>query len=437
MTVARILRDASIAVAVGLASFLAVYWLKDYTFIGDEALGLQDRAYLTRADTEASKIVPPFLLIDLSQADQYRLGYPPVAPRGLLAKLIGLAASGRPRLIVVDADLGWPGPPNEEAELKDALSAVAGKGEPPVLLIRQPFARSDGVAPDVLRPTPYDAIVERSPDIAWASALAPLDADGVTRRYTVAVPACRNGRAVLLAGVQPAACAMLEGQRSAMWLKAADAPACGTPAATPAPFVCGGYQWALDRPSATAEIAYRMRWKLPAGRTRPQTILPGRSIAVEEVETVDALDLARNASSVDPSSQFGGRVVVIGSSAEQVGDLHRTPVGMMPGMLVIANAIRSALELGPVPRSGMWLSLIGTALMSLASFFLWFWIRRVRGVGHLVFKEATAPLVSAFWIFVISVALPSAHIAEFLFPQIVVTLYLVIAAGFEEARHAA
>jgi hypothetical protein len=58
------------AVAIGLATFLLVYAVKDHSFIADEGLGVRDRTYLTRADTRASETVPAKLLeVGLKHSD--------------------------------------------------------------------------------------------------------------------------------------------------------------------------------------------------------------------------------------------------------------------------------------------------------------------------------------------------------------------------------
>ncbi len=367
-----------------------------------------------------------------------------MTPRALLAKLVTLAASGRPKLIVIDIDLGWSGRDGEEAKLRDALGAIAAKGKPATLIVRQPFGRADGPPleehkpgpPDVLRRTPYDTLVAGSRNIQWVSALGPIDGDGVSRRYFVSVPACRSGETLWLPGVQVAACAALGGAINKLRLATPGSKTCradGTPMAgarDASRFPCSGYAWPTAETGATSEIAYSMSWIPPEGRRRPLVGEP----AVEEVEIIDALDLANHSDALDVSAQFKDRTVIFGSSAEHLADLHRTSIGMMPGMLVVANAIRSASEIGPARRSDFWLGAVTVVLMSLATFLLWVAIRRVRGFGHLIFKEAAAPLLSIFWMFAIAIALPEAPVLDFLFPQVILSLYLVVAYAVREAR---
>jgi len=50
------------------------------------------------------------------------------------------------------------------------------------------------------------------------------------------------------------------------------------------------------------------------------------------------------------SNQFDGSIVIIGASHSLSHDRRRTPVGEMPGAMVILNAIKSMLTYGPMPR---------------------------------------------------------------------------------------
>ncbi len=106
----------------------------------------------------------------------------------------------------------------------------------------------------------------------------------------------------------------------------------------------------------------------------------------------------------------------------------------MPGALMIANAVRSAVEHGVESGSDFILGLIGTLVMTCITYALWQTIRRIHGFGHLVFRDAATPILNLAWMFLLSVFLPSAHLLEFLYPQILVTLYLVITQASQEAR---
>jgi hypothetical protein len=87
----------------------------------------------------------------------------------------------------------------------------------------------------------------------------------------------------------------------------------------------------------------------------------------DAIETVSALKVLR----AWPRATFGtsprlpshvGDVVIIGQSSDAVGDFHATPLGNMPGDMVLANAIYSISRHGIVQRAPTILALPLTAL---------------------------------------------------------------------------
>jgi CHASE2 domain-containing sensor protein len=57
------------------------------------------------------------------------------------------------------------------------------------------------------------------------------------------------------------------------------------------------------------------------------------------------------------SGMLAGRVVVIGQSYSDANDVHFTPMGTMPGSVVLINAIDSMARYGLVESTSPWLSL--------------------------------------------------------------------------------
>lgn len=66
-------------------------------------------------------------------------------------------------------------------------------------------------------------------------------------------------------------------------------------------------------------------------------------------ERTDAQDAAR--------SLLEGHIVVIGATHSQAGDLHETPVGMMPGVVIIMNAIHSLQQYPQMSEPPIWMKL--------------------------------------------------------------------------------
>ncbi len=82
-------------------------------------------------------------------------------------------------------------------------------------------------------------------------------------------------------------------------------------------------------------------------------LIPGTSSTLHINST--AGDIEANKSNFLPDLK--GKIVIIGNSSPDMGDIHRTPVGSLPGMYIIGNAINT-LSRGLQPKeSGRWLTI--------------------------------------------------------------------------------
>lgn len=71
---------------------------------------------------------------------------------------------------------------------------------------------------------------------------------------------------------------------------------------------------------------------------------------------------------------YKGKIVVVGNSSPDVGDIHRTPIGDMAGMFVLGNSIYTILAKDQPSPPSIWLSLIIelVVIVAAAYFFLYF-----------------------------------------------------------------
>lgn len=88
-------------------------------------------------------------------------------------------------------------------------------------------------------------------------------------------------------------------------------------------------------------------------------------------------------SSVRPLSSdiASGRVVVIGASYADARDVHRTPIGDMPGALVIANAIKSLALFGQFSLPPTWLQWLLKLLLIVFAALIFLAFRSLLAVG--------------------------------------------------------
>lgn len=434
----RIFDDFLFALTLAVACYVATFLTRDYLFVGDLGLAAQDRVLALQADTQASKRVPPFVLLDIDDDAFASLGYPPSTPFHFLAQAINLVVDGNPRLLVVDVDIGWS-QETEATELKGALQSASAK-HVPVLIVRQPLQTGHHpTATRLLRSTAVDDLVTGSGSVFWTLAVTPVDGDGISRRYSSGGMLCRNGNLVTVPGIQLAGCLALEGEKglAALRLATASQQSCGAQRALQSNTVqCAGWRWPLiGDSSASSRIVYSMRWKLPPRTSRPQVNLPRSRLRVEEVQIVNAVDAVEHAATLNKQASFGDRVVIIGSSAEDAGDNYRTSLGAMPGMLVVANGIRSAVDAGPIySGDGFLWGLAATVAMTLVTVFIWLVVRVLPAFQIPAFKFAAFLSTTILWFTFAGWALAGGQIAEFIFPQYFVAAYLMLASGWREDR---
>lgn len=317
---------------------------------------------------------PAFVFIDIDDATWKSWGSRLVTPRADIATLLARVARSRPLAVALDVDLAYPDGTDGKA-LKDFLEDYKPEW-PPLLLVRSLADDPDGGLPRP-RITDYDGaigqrtvngeLVPARDNVMFTSPLFERDGDGKVRRWKLFAEAC-NGAAPIVVPSMHLAAAMIA--RQAIYgappadedlpLKrmtrslAAFAPANCQP-------VSGGRKGTLDslpldRPieieddDVSKRVIYRVAWKPGEVGLGPIVELPA-AVGGGETQLVE-LRPARLAAPGDPNAALPGlegRIVVIGGSFKSSGDRYNTPLGVMPGSLMIINAIEALTQNG-TPR---------------------------------------------------------------------------------------
>jgi len=295
-----------------------------------------------------------FAFIDADEKTQATWGFHAVTPRGQIARLVDFALRGNPSAVLVDFDLTWRDPDGArgDADLARVLNLhrLSCKNRcVPVLLVRDvaPTARfylagtRDRMA---LAPVPsyLDAVFATSPAVVWGTAGNQQDDDGAVRRWYLWENVCAHeGKALVLPSVSLLGAAAATGTPleavNARLQALADYCAPGgtrrvESAQVQSPFelhLRGGVSVTLSNSGIDRRIFYRLPWTQDADDTNDGgrlIVLPARRIL---------------ANTESDSSLVRGKIVVIGSSASVAGDSEATPLGMMPGSLVLINAMNT------------------------------------------------------------------------------------------------
>jgi hypothetical protein len=298
-----------------------------------------------------------YVFLDIDEPTYRAWGEPFHVPRDRLLALIRHAVDGGAALVVVDIDLSKPGSdPRAAARLKQYLEAYTGPDRPPLLLARFFRAPLDPEGPGFYqeRESFLDEAVAASPRLHWGSPLFVLDRDRLLRRWRLWEPTCRDGAPAVVPSIQLLSVALWRdpdgGADRLDEALAKLAPAdCAQPMdqdSGPATLRVAGLALSTAPSGLGERILYTLPWRLGPGEAYPRT---------PEGSPVLAVRSARPIADEGPpvaSEGLKGRVVVIGSSFADSRDLYHTPLGLMPGAMILINATRSLQthgELEPPP----------------------------------------------------------------------------------------
>jgi hypothetical protein len=263
-----------------------------------------------------------------------------------------LEAVPRPELIVVDIDLSKRGLEDGSRELENYLRAYSEAPNPPLILARTLRVTPAGESDDALpreRPSFLDKVVADSDNVFWASPHYQLDQDYRIRRWLLWQKTRRGEKESVLPSVQLLAMTLLsEGdsgspaQRHDSLVSQLKEAACDTPGQDDAvlEFVRGGRQQQIPLcDSLTSQrLIYTMPYETRAGERRPK-VRGGAPV----LERTPAIQLA-----AQDRARLAGTVTVIGGTYRETRDWYATPMGEMPGAMVVINAIHSLGAHGPL-----------------------------------------------------------------------------------------
>ncbi|MFK8252768.1 CHASE2 domain-containing protein [Ancylobacter terrae] len=359
--IGRLLKPALMAAIVGLFS---VFGLADRIAGFSANLGEKDRIVRWASVLSgATRNAIPVTLIDIDGPTMAALGNPPRAPRDLLAGLIALGAAKRAGGIFLDMDTVRPDTPAGDAALTAFIAGYPADA-PPLALARRLDTLSEGGANRlVAEPSILDAATAGHANILWVTSVSRIDEDRVVRRWELSQTLCEGTGGITLPSPQLAAAAVAGSPPRPL----ADVAAF-TQARTRA--LCAGDgspapAWPRN-PDARAAIPFLIADG--PDLAAPQFIRRGgrdvplfRRVSARTLLTPVGAVVAPRAVADD---LLANRFVIIGSSHAESLDGHLTPIGYLPGALIVANAVATA----PAVLSGRPLGTLGATLVALALF---------------------------------------------------------------------
>ncbi|MFG1381902.1 CHASE2 domain-containing protein [Xanthobacter versatilis] len=357
------------AIIASIIGFFSFFGLADQIAGFSANLGEKDRIVRWSAVLSgATRDAIPVTLIDIDAAALAALGHPQRAPRDLVAGLLSLAAAKQASGIFLDMDTSQQGSPSDDQALLAFISTYP-QNAPPLALARRlgPVDQAGGSEEAVAeQPSILDATVRAHANILWAASISRIDEDRVVRRWELSRTFCTPDGGRTLPSPQLFAAAVASAQPRPLsdvqaFVAARTRAICGpgvatAPAAPPWP----------RNPDQRAAIAFLIADgpDLAAPqfiRRDGRNVLLFRRVSARALMTSTGTVVSARAVADD---LLRDRFVIIGASHAESMDGHLTPIGFLPGALIVANAVATA----PAVLSGQPLGAAGVTLIALALF---------------------------------------------------------------------
>lgn len=309
----------------------------------------------------------PVTLLDVDDLTRQAWRSQTATPHAALAALVHMAQTRGAAAILLDFDLSADRPDTPADPALAGLLQNYPANAPVLMLVRQiTFPAGSDVATSTI--TPYDEMTASRPNIVWVSALN--DGGGIrsVRRIRFWQTVCAGSDGLTYPSV-PLVIAgrVIDGGRNSAaldrFLAGRTSQDCGSlPAGDAAwppvqdaevvlPYVFG------NEPGARALMRIRYGGQ--------ETVLLRRIRGSDLVRHQDGLAVPAGDIHREP---FEGRVVVVGASYSGNRDIYQTPLGMMPGAVIMANSVVQARRMVETPPASPAVAgLVAVAMLGLCA----------------------------------------------------------------------
>jgi CHASE2 domain-containing sensor protein len=318
--------------------------------LSDNFVALRDPDTLVRLSSILSGYHPPLPVTVVEIDDRSFANWQATGdtPRDKLAEIIARVREKRPRALILDIDLSSKENSTQDPLLKQTISAYPDTAAPLLLVRRASFDAGGGQ--QTFEKTPYDEFAANNSNIFWVLSLFDFDEDWSIRKLRLAEASCaENGTTALLS--VPMAISLLEdGGRSRLRSQASAIETSAIAACRVRTAAVSGAKPKIPEIGERVRIPYAFVWSQGLGsagtgllRNNSRAML----ISVPARQLTGSTELA--------PFPFTDRYVVIGSTHGNSRDFYRTPLGVMPGVYVLANAIAGAPDIVNARSwSGIW-----------------------------------------------------------------------------------
>ena len=258
-------------------------------------------------------------------------------PRDKLLKLMQFAAKGKASIIVVDVNLSKQGTnPDADKALVDFVANYPTSA-PPLILMRAKRKLEGSEKSDLgeFRETIFAGI--KHANVHFAQPLFRRDkSDGVVRSWILFDQGCFKGQGLALPSVQLLSYALLKDSKDGGLQNLLDLDA-SMNANQPTNCKTNRKTNSIMRPVILGETVFKQQ---RLGERLIYSIpWPKSGQSSSDLATIPAVFVTDRG--FKGYEEVAGRITLIGASYGASHDLHLTPLGLMPGTLIILNAIKS------------------------------------------------------------------------------------------------
>ncbi len=348
---------------------------------------------------------PPFVLLDIDDKTYKKWGEPLYTPREKLRNLIDAAVQGKARFIIVDIDVSHSTP--YDLELKEYLTnhvAICRENQlacPPIILVRAFSELASDSVPAKPRIGFFEDVVAQSyPDLQWGSAQFYFTSTYMMRRWRLWEPTCQNEQPGLTYSIELLVMGMIRECTKDIQnaLRPYQPQNCdNNEVFPPASVSFCGLSMSTNPQSVRQRVMFRIPWsnnEIPP--KYPHVVSDNNGVPILTMLSAQLFAESPPQASLD---KLNDSIVVIGGSygyAVRMNDVYSTPIGEMPGALILINAIYTLLQDITIKPVSIWILLAIaivfitiTTVFSYFSFGLWWkilgWINIFIIIGGLFY----------------------------------------------------
>ena len=360
---------------VGLFLVLVIHHFKDVGWLQNQQNQALDWVMYFGANQEQENVTP-FIFVDVDNSSYAEWGEPTSIPADKMVTMLNNILQGSPSSVVIDFDLSRRSDEDVaviEHYLREYNASIINENKSQVIIVKTFKVLADEIDSKFLQPREslLDPIVSEYEWLHWGSPLFTLDDDYTVRRWRLWEAACtNNGSSVAIPSVQLLLHAnqslsggIEELTRTFESFKPKDCNDWDKVLLTELPTL-GRVTLNKQKAPLSQRIYFNLAWQKenpdPYAYTEIKYELSNGDVEHRMeplLADIPASLLSKQNTDID-NSLFTNKNVIIGASHQDSADIHGTPLGYMPGSLIIVNAVNSLQTKGELVNPSLITTLI-------------------------------------------------------------------------------